>query len=165
MNKPANLFCIALLFLCSSLSFAEPEYVTIELEIDINKSAEEVWEKVGGFCDIGVWLNVECEITSGEGGVGTVRSLVGGRVAEVLIAQSEFGYGYTIPPTGGAFYNLYHGFMEARPMTGSTSKMLYTLVYDVSDKASQEEKDQDVSQRRTIFETALDNMKKIAEAN
>ena len=60
-----------------SLALAEPEYATIELSIDIAKPAKEVWEKVGGYCDIAEWLNVDCAITSGDGGMGTVRVLAG----------------------------------------------------------------------------------------
>ena len=43
--------------------------------------------------------------------------------------------------------------------------MLYTLVYDVSDKADQAAKDADIARRRGMFETALNNIKTIAEAD
>ncbi|HZL93605.1 MAG TPA: SRPBCC family protein [Vicinamibacterales bacterium] len=145
-------------------ALAEPEYVTIKLEIDIAKPAAEVWAKVGGYCDISAWLNVDCTITSGDGGVGTVRVLAGGRVTEILVAQTDLAYGYTQPVREGQFYNLYHGFMEAKPVTATTSKMLYTLVYDISDKADQAAKDADIARRRTMFEGALQNIKKLAEA-
>jgi uncharacterized protein YndB with AHSA1/START domain len=146
-------------------ALAEPEYTTIELEIDIAKPAEEVWAKVGSYCDIAEWLDVDCTITSGDGGMGTVRVLAGGRVTEILVAQTELSYGYTQPAREGQFYNLYHGFMEARPVTATTSKMVYTLVYDVSDKADQAAKDADIARRRGMFEGALQNMKALAEAN
>ena len=29
----------------------------------------EVWEKVGGYCDIEEWAGMACEVTSGDGGV------------------------------------------------------------------------------------------------
>jgi len=145
---------------------AEPQYATIKLEIDVAKPAKEVWAKVGGYCDISKWLNnVDCVITSGDGSVGTVRVLAEGRVTEILVAQTELSYGYTQPAREGQFYNLYHGFMEARPVTDRTSKMLYTLVYDVSDKPDQAAKDADIARRRGMFEGALKNMKALAEAN
>ena len=148
----------------TSTAFAEPEYTTIELTIDIAKPAKEVWAKVGGYCDISKWLNnVDCAITSGDGGFGTVRVLAGGRVTEILVAKTELSYGYTQPAIQGQFYNLYHGFMEARPVTATTSKMVYTLVYDISDKADQAAKDADIARRRGMFETALKNMKALAE--
>jgi hypothetical protein len=143
---------------------ADPEYTTIKLEIDIAKPAKEVWSKVGGYCDISKWLNnVDCNITSGDGGMGTVRVLAGGRVTEILVAQTELSYGYTQPAREGQFYNLYHGFMEARPVTATTTKMLYTLMYDVSNLADQAAKDADIARRRGMFETALKNMKALAE--
>jgi len=143
---------------------AEPEYKTIEMQIDVAKPAKDVWAKVGGYCDIATWLKVECAITSGNGGVGTVRVLAGGRVTEILVGKTDLSYGYTQPVREGQFYNLYHGFMEARPVTATTSKIVYTLVYDVSDKADQAAKDADVAQRRTRFEGALKTMKELAEA-
>lgn len=145
-------------------ALAAPEYVTISMEIDVAKPAAEVWAKVGDYCDIAEWLKLDCAITSGDGGMGTVRALAGGRINEILIAQTELSYGYTQPAVEGQFYNLYHGFMEARPVTATTSKLLYTLVLDESDKADQAAKDADVARRRTSFENALKNMKAIAEA-
>lgn len=150
--------------LAAPWAFAAPEYTTIALEIDVAKPAKEVWAKVGGYCDIAEWFKVDCEITSGDGGFGTVRVLAGGRVTEILVAMTELSYGYTQPVREGQFYNLYHGFMEARPVTPTTSKILYTLVYDISDKPDQAAKDADIAQRRTRFQGALENMKAIAEA-
>ena len=96
--------------------------------------------------------------------MGTVRSLAGGRIKEILIAKTDLSYGYTQPVVEGQFYNLYHGFLEAKPVTANTSKLLYTLVYDVSNLADQAARDADMTRRRTSFEGALKNMKEIAEA-
>ena len=142
---------------------AEPEYQTIKMEINVAKPAKEVWSKVGGYCDISKWLNVECKITSGNGGIGTVRVLAGGRVTEILIGATDLSYGYTQPVKEGAWYNLYHGFLEAKPVTDKTSKLVYTLMYDISDKADKAAKDADIAQRKMRFEGALENMKKLAE--
>jgi hypothetical protein len=142
---------------------AEPEYVTTRMEIAVARPAKEVWAKVGKYCDISAWLNLDCKITSGDGGIGTVRVLAGGRVTEILVGQTELSYGYTQPAKEGAFYDLYHGYMEARPVTATTSKIIYTLVYDVSDKADKAAKDAYLAGRKTRFEAALANMKKIAE--
>ena len=59
----------------------------------------------------------------------------------------------------GEFYNLYHGFMEARSLTDSTSKMLYTLTLDVSNLADQATKDVDIERRRGMFTNALRAMR------
>jgi hypothetical protein len=150
---------------CAAMaSAAEPEYTTIKMEVDVAKPAEEVWAKVGGYCDIAAWMKVDCQITSGDGGMGTVRSLAGGRVTEILVAKTDLSYGYTQPVKEGQFYNLYHGFLEAKPVTDKTSRLIYTLVYDISDKADQAAKDEDIARRRATFEGALQNMKQMAEA-
>ena len=143
---------------------AGPEYAVVKMEIDVARPAKDVWAKVGGYCDITAWLGLECKIVSGNGGIGTVRDLANGRVLEILVAQTELSYGYTQPVKEGSFYNLYHGFMEARPVTAKTSKILYTLMLDVSDKADKAAKDADLAGRRTRFEGALKKMKEIAEA-
>ena len=149
----------------STLASVAQEYVTIDMEIDINKPAAEVWEKVGNYCAISEWLRLPCEITSGDGGMGSVRSLMGGRVIEIMVAQTALSYGYTQPAVEGEFYDLYHGFMEARPVTDSTSKMLYTLTYDVSNLTDQAAKDADIERRRGMFTNALRAMKALAEAD
>jgi hypothetical protein len=102
-------------------------------------------------------------VTSGDGGIGTVRSLGGGRVTEILVGRTELSYGYTQPVREGQFYNLYHGFLEARPVTAQTSRLLYTLMYDISDKADAAARQADMAQRRTRFEGALKKMKMLAE--
>jgi hypothetical protein len=149
--------------LATVVAAAEPDYRTVRMEIDIAKPAAEVWKKVGGYCDIQAWLNLDCKITSGSGGIGTVRSLAGGRVLEILVAETELSYGYTQPAVEGRFYNLYHGFMEARPVSADRSKMIYTLLLDVSDKPDEAAKTADLARRRTAFEGALQKMKQIAE--
>jgi len=154
---------LAALLLPVAAMAAEPEYATIRMEIDIAKPADQVWAKVGKYCDISEWLSLDCKITSGDGGIGTVRSLAGGRVAEILVGKTDLSYGYTQPVREGQFYNLYHGFMEAVPVTKTTSKIVYTLMLDVSDKADKAAKDADLARRRTSFETALQKMKQIAE--
>jgi hypothetical protein len=141
-----------------------PTYQTIRMEIDIAKPAKEVWAKVGKYCDIAEWLKLDCKITAGDGnGVGTVRDLAGGRVKEILIAQTELAYGYTQPVREGRVYDLYHGFMEARPVTANSSRMIYTLVYDNSMLPDQAARDADVARRKANFEKALAEMKRIAE--
>ncbi|MFM1896043.1 MAG: hypothetical protein RLZZ385_1117 [Pseudomonadota bacterium] len=163
--KPSLLRLLALPALWFSLStqVQAQEYVTIEMQIDVNKPAAEVWAKVGDYCHIADWLNLDCVITSGDGGIGTVRVLAQGRVTEVLVAKTELSYGYTQPAVEGRFYNLYHGFLEARPTGANTSRLLYTLMLDVSNLSDQAAKDADVARRRTSFEAALGRMKEIAE--
>ena len=155
--------CIAFIFLSGSAS--AQEYTRIEMDIEIDRPAAEVWAAVGDYCAISDWLGLDCEITSGDGNIGTVRALAGGRILEILVAQTELSYGYTQPAVEGQFYNLYHGFMEARPISSNRTRMIYTLVYDVSNLADQAAKDADIARRRAAFENALQNMKNLAEGN
>lgn len=143
---------------------ADPEYMTIKMEIDVARPAAAVWARVGGYCDISKWLDVDCTIKSGDGGIGTVRLLRGGQVTEILVGKTDLSYGYTQPVREGQFYNLYHGFVEAKAVTPQTSKLLYTLMYDISDKRDRAARDADVAQRRARFEGALKKMKELAEA-
>jgi hypothetical protein len=54
--------------------------------------------------------------------------------------------------------------LEARPVTKTSSKIIYTLLLDESDQPDQAAKDADVARRRARFEGALKNIKAIAEA-
>ncbi len=137
----------------------DPTYVTIPLEITVDRPAAEVWKRVGKFCDIGEWLQVPCTIQSGNGGFGTVRS-VGG---EVLVAQTELSYIYAQRVRTDRPYNMYHGIVEARPLTAMTSKLHYTLVYDNSMLADDAAREKDQAQRTAMFTRALQNMKTLAE--
>src|SRR5205814_2048449 len=53
-----------------SVVVASPTYTSIPLEITVNRSAADVWKKIGGFCAIGEWLQIPagCKITSGKDG-------------------------------------------------------------------------------------------------
>ncbi len=147
----------------ASSAVANPTYVSIPMEVTVDKSAPEVWKRIGKYCDIGEWLQIPggCKIVSGsDGEVGAVRS-VG---SEILVGKTEFSYTYTQPVREGRPYNLYHGTLEARPINATTSKLIYTLFYDNSlvmgDDAA---KQTDIERRRTAFTRALNNMKILAE--
>lgn len=142
------------------LAIPNPTYVTIPLEITVNRPAAEVWKRVGKYCDIGEWLQVPCMIISGKDGeVGAVRSIG----TEVLVGKTELSYTYTQPVRTGRPYNLYHGTLEARPVTATTSKLLYTLIFDNSILPDDEAREKDKAQRTTQFTRALENMKTLAE--
>ena len=145
------------------LQVANPTYVTIPMEITVNKPVKDVWARIGKYCDIAEWFQIAtgCEITSGKDGeVGAVRT-VG---AEILVAKTEYSYAYTQPVREGRPYNLYHGNLEARAIDAKTTKLLYSLVYDLSLVAGDDAaKAADVERRRTAFNRALGNMKILAE--
>jgi len=143
-----------------SIVVAKPTYTSIPLEIAVNRPAAEVWKRIGKYCDIGEWLRFPCTITAGQDGeFGAVRSVAN----EVLVGKTELSYTYTQPVREGRPYNLYHGTLEARPVTATTSKLVYTLVYDNSMLADDVARERDRAQRTTQFTTALQNMKILAE--
>jgi hypothetical protein len=139
---------------------ANPTYISIPLEMAVNRPVAEVWKRVGKFCDIGEWLRIPCTITSGKDGeFGAVRS-VG---AEVLVGKTELSYTYTQTVKAGRPYNLYHGTLEARPVTATTSKLVYTLIFDNSMLADDAAREKDKTQKTAVFTRALENMKTLAE--
>ena len=140
---------------------ANPTYVSILMEVNVNRPAAEVWKRVGKYCDIGEWLRIaNCTITAGKDGeVGAVRSVA----SEVLVGKTELSYTYTQPVRGGVLYNLYHGTLEARPVTPTTSKLVYTLMWDNSMLADDAAREADKARRTTQFTQALENMKILAE--
>lgn len=147
-----------------SVAVAAPTYVSIPMEIAVNKPAAEVWKRVGKYCDLGEWMRAPCSISSGQDNqFGAVRSIANGAVIEVLVGKTDLSYTYTQPVRNGRPYNLYHGTLEARPVTATTSKLVYTLTFDNSMLADDAARTRDLAQKRTQFEGALANMKIIAE--
>ena len=141
---------------------ANPTYISIPLEIAVNKPAAEVWKRIGKYCDIGEWFQIPggCTITQGKDGeFGAVRSVAN----EILVGKTELSYTYTQPVRAGRPYILYHGTLEARPVTATTSKLVYTLVYDNSTMGDDAAKEKDRMTRTATFTRALQNMKTIAE--
>ena len=143
-----------------NVAVANPTYTSLVMTVDVNRPAEEVWKRVGKFCDIGEWLQFPCTITSGKDGeVGTTRSI--GR--EVLVGKTDLSYTYTQPVTPGQPYILYHGTLEAKPVSATTSKLIYTLMWDNSTCADDAARERDRAQRLQTFQNALKNMKILAE--
>jgi hypothetical protein len=139
---------------------ASPTYASIPLEIVVNRSAADTWKRIGKFCDIGEWLQIPCTITSGKDGeFGAVRSVAG----EVLVGKTELSYTYTQTVRNDRPYNLYHGTLEARPLTATTSKIVYTIFFDNSMLADDAARATDKERRAQTFTRALQNMKTLAE--
>lgn len=64
---------------------------------------------------------MECTVVSGvDGEVGAVGSVGSG----VLVGKAELSYTYTMPVREGRPYDLFHGILEARTITPSTSKLI-----------------------------------------
>lgn len=139
-----------------------PTYISIPLEIAIDRPAAEVWKRIGKYCDIAEWLQIPsgCKILSGvEGEIGSVRSVAN----EVLVGKTEFSYTYTQTVRAGRPYNLYHGTLEVRPVTDKTSKIYYTLIYDNSMLPDDAAREKDKASRTATFTRAIQNIKILAE--
>jgi hypothetical protein len=167
-----NLLCTTFAYACLTgiaaaqapppppLQTPNPSYASVAMEIDVNRPAAEVWKRVGKFCDIGEWFQIPCMITSGKDGeFGAVRSVAN----EIMVAKTELSYTYTQPVREGQRYNMYHGTLEARPVTATTSKIVYTLFFDNSNLPDEAAKQADKDRRRTQFMRAVQNMKTLAE--
>jgi len=154
--------------LAAGLAFAQaaaaatPEYTTIVQSIDVAKPADVVWKKVGGFCAIHDWLaggRLSCVYTTGDGGVGTNR-LLAGRINEVMVSKTDLSYTYTQPLSPIE----YHGSIEVKPISATTSKIIYTLFYDLAPLPDQAAKDKDRAGKAAMFMGALKSMKALSEA-
>ena len=142
------------------LAVEKPTYVAIPLEITINRPVAEVWKRIGGYCQIGDWLPANCTILSGKDNeVGAVRS-VG---SEIMVAKTEYSYTYTQPVRVGRPFNAYHGTLEARALTPTTTKIHYTLFFDNSMLPDDAAREKDVASRTAMFTRFLQNMKTLAE--
>jgi hypothetical protein len=148
------------------LQTPNPHYATIVMEMDVNKPAAEVWARVGKYCDLGEWFRMPCKLSSGvDGQIGAVRELTApvGTIIEILVGRTELSYTYTQPVRVGPAYNMYHGTLEARPVSATTSKLVYTLLFDNSGMADDAARAKDIESRRVRFTDGLKNMKILAE--
>ena len=140
---------------------ASPTYVSLHMEVTVNKPAADVWKQFGGYCSVAAWQKNPCTITSGKDGeLGAVRTLGGG---EVLVGRTQFSYTYTPPVKDGQPYNLYHGTFEARPITATTSKIVYEFVFDNSMLADDPAREADKARRTATFTQRLERMKVFLE--
>jgi hypothetical protein len=144
------------------LQIPDPHYVTVPMTIEVNAPADQVWARVGKFCDIGDWVPSSdgntCKYLAGNGDAGTVRSVVN----EVLVGKTKYSYTYTQAPRENRPYNLYHGTLEVVPVTATTSRLNYVLFFDTS-MLTDDAREKYLKNRETSFNLRLKNMKTLAE--
>lgn len=146
-------------------AIANPNYVALVLEETVNAPAPATWARIGKYCGgITEWFRVTCTITSrgGENDLGAVR-LLNGAIIEMLVAKTDMSYTYTQPVRTGVPFNAYHGTLEVKPVTASTSKIVYSFFYDNSMLADDAARTAEIANRRARFGTAMQNMKILAE--
>lgn len=135
------------------------EYVSIVQQTTVNAPAETTWARVKGYCGVGAWLKVSCEIVGGaDGELGAVRRLAS-HIDEVIVARTPMSYTYAdVDPQ-----ILYHGTLEVRPVDAGTSTIVYSLFYDqAAVKPGARAADRD--RRAEMFARVLVAMKAVAEA-
>lgn len=114
------------------------DWTTLTFTADINKSADVAWERIGGndLCAIAKYLDVQsCTVNSGKGELGSIRT-INGSIIENIVSRSKYSYTYAQPFTP----IFYHGTMSIEPLTATTSRLHYTLIWNqtaVGDAAAQ----------------------------
>ena len=137
-----------------------PHYASVVMTLDVNAPVDKVWARVGKYCDIGEWGFNGCTIVSGKDGeLGAVRSIGN----EILVGKTQYSYTYTQPVRATGIYNMYHGTLEAKALTATTSQLIYSLFFDNSNLADDAARETDITNRRTRFMGFLQNMKILAE--
>jgi Polyketide cyclase / dehydrase and lipid transport len=145
------------------LQIPNPHYVTLNESVLVDAPVEKVWARVGRFCDITEWMNSpeweDCEYLQGDGGPGTVRSIVN----EVLVGQTRYSYTYAQPPRKDTLYNQAHGTLAAEFLTPATTRLTYTMLRDDSILPDDAARKRDEEARRARVSEWLKNMKVLAE--
>jgi hypothetical protein len=138
------------------------DWTTLTLTANINKPADIAWERIGGndWCAIAKYLDVKsCVINSGKGEVGSLRT-INGTIVENVVARTAHSYTYAQPFTP----IFYHGTMAVEPVDAGHSKLVYTLIWNqtaVGDAAAQAAARDG---RKTRFQAAVDKMAAAANA-
>lgn len=143
---------------------AHPTYASVQVEIEVDRPVNELWREIGRFCDISRWVERPCEIISGvDFQLGAVR-LVNNRVVEMLVAQTALSYTYAYPVREGVPYNQAHGTVAAEPIGLARSRVIYSQMFDNSMLADDNARAADIADRRQRLTRALENMKRVVEA-
>ena len=135
------------------------DYTSFTLTTIANASPEKTWAKIGGFCAIHDWLGTSCVLT-GNGDVGSIRTINDGKVTEMMVAKTPFSYTYIQPLNPS---NLYHGTLAVEPDGAGHSKITYTFLYDADPLGDADAKAKARQGRTDRFNQALAKMKSMAE--
>jgi hypothetical protein len=150
--------CLAACFAtATSAQTPQPaDWITLTFTAELNKNADIAWERALGndWCGIAKFLEIQsCAINSGKGELGSLRT-INGTIVENVVARTKYSYTYAQP-----FHpSFYHGTMEVMPLTPTSSRLVYTLIWNqvgVGDAAAQTASREG---RRTRFRAAVDKM-------
>ena len=139
------------------------DWTTMTLTAKVDKPAYIAWDKIGGndWCGIAKYLDIQkCEINSGRGELGSVRT-INGSIVEIVVARTPYSYTYAQPFTP----IFYHGTLAVEPTDATHSRIVYTLIWNqtgVGDKAAQQAARDSRAKR---FQAAVDKMAAAANGN
>lgn len=98
--------------------------------VDIASDMEAAWAKIGNFSNAGIFLNISCELISGDGGIGSARR-IGTEIVEILVGISSNSYSY-VQTQGPMAPFSYHGCVALYASDTNNSILKYTICYDQS---------------------------------
>ncbi len=166
----------AVLALSASLSLAqEAKVVQVTKTIDINAPAAEVWDRVKNFDALNTWhpAIAKDEIVEGKNNeVGAVRLLTTGDGAQLREKLAGFdaagmNFTYIITDEGGPVSN-YKSTLKVEAVSATTCKVTWTGSFIPNaggpPPAPGAEAMTPASLFESIYQTGLDNLKKLAEA-
>lgn len=162
MNRTLFALAPVIGFLIVASSVQASDWITVKNSVEVSAPVDTVWRRIGGYCAISEWMKVSCSYISGEGELGTVRSLMNGSTDEVMVAQTRHSYTYW-QNKGNMAPAMFHGTLFAVPDGVSKTTLSYTLVYDQDGLPA----DRRVSEHKRLqgrFHELLGVMKTLAEA-
>lgn len=131
------------------------EFVEVTLSRKVLLPPAVIWPVIGGFFDLGKWLDVECVGMCGTGEVGSVRR-IGNAIVETLVARGPWSYTYgQIEGPMAARY--YHGTVACEYSAEGGSIIRYSLVFDAADM-TEPACNAERERLKSRFQTALDSM-------
>jgi hypothetical protein len=136
----------------------KPDFTDIHMERMVDRPAQLVWSRVGGYCQIEAWFGSKCVYTTGNGDIGTNRQL-NGTINELMVAKTPLSYAYS-QPLSPVYY---HGNLSVEVVDATHSRIVYDLLYDTAGMTP-EAKTADMAKRRQRFEAGIDKMVQIADA-
>lgn len=138
------------------------DYVLIRKEILVDRPADVVWSRVGGFCAIADWLKMTCDLIAGSGDVGSVRRL-NGEIEEPMVGRTARSYTYG--QTKGAMAGFdYHGTLAVEPEGAARTRIVYTITYDAARMPSDAVRKAQFERIGPRFQGAIEAMKLLVEA-
>lgn len=138
------------------------DWVVIDKQTTINAPAQTAWAAIGDYCSIGTWFGMKCEITSGEGDVGTVRVL-NDEIVEVVVGATALSHTY-VQTRGSMDTTGYHGTVSLAPNSDSkTSTLRWVGIYDQSALPDDEARAAASARLNGAYEIGVANMKTLIE--